>query len=203
VEVGASKGAFYHYFDSKQALLQAVVDRLVQSAAVVMGRVLDEDKPAIDKLRAYFQSIASYKSEQMDFLLALMRVWYSDDNAIVRQKIRRQSWTLVAPQIATIIRQGIAEGAFTLSDPDQMARVVLALILDAGDEAGEMWLARQAGQMEYSEIRDRFTAWPLALERVLGIAPGRLELVDESILRLWFEDVFTTHPDVTNPRREN
>ena len=203
MEVGASKGAFYHYFDSKQALLQAVVDRLVQSAAVVMGCVLDEDKPAIDKLRAYFQSIASYKSEQMDFLLALMRVWYSDDNAIVRQKIRRQSWTLVAPQIATIIRQGIAEGAFTLSDPDQMARVVLALILDAGDEAGEMWLARQAGQMEYSEIRDRFTAWPLALERVLGIAPGRLELVDESILRLWFEDVFTTHPDVTNPRREN
>ena len=197
MEVGASKGAFYHYFDSKQALLQAVVDRLVESAVLAVGSVLEEDKPAIEKLRAYFRSIANYKTEQMDFLLELMKVWYSDDNAIVRQKVRRQSWALVAPQIATIIRQGIAEGVFTLSDPDQMARVVLALILDAGDEAGEMWLARQAGEIEYSEIRQRFSAWPIAMERILGVPPGQLQLVDERILQIWFDEVFT------NPRRQN
>ena len=33
-EVGASKGAFYHYFGSKQALLEAIVDRLVTNALV-------------------------------------------------------------------------------------------------------------------------------------------------------------------------
>jgi len=31
-EVGASKGAFFHYFDSKSALLAAIVDRMVEVA---------------------------------------------------------------------------------------------------------------------------------------------------------------------------
>ena len=31
-DVGASKGAFYHYFDSKAALLEAVVERMVDDA---------------------------------------------------------------------------------------------------------------------------------------------------------------------------
>ena len=29
---GASKGAFYHYFDSKDALLDAIVDRMADQA---------------------------------------------------------------------------------------------------------------------------------------------------------------------------
>ena len=41
-ELGASRGAFYHYFDSKQALLEAVVDRITDAAlanaAPVIGR---------------------------------------------------------------------------------------------------------------------------------------------------------------------
>ena len=31
-DVGTSKGAFYHYFDSKAALLEGVVDRMVVQA---------------------------------------------------------------------------------------------------------------------------------------------------------------------------
>ena len=32
-EVGASRGAFYHYFDSKTALLEAVLERIVVQAS--------------------------------------------------------------------------------------------------------------------------------------------------------------------------
>ena len=36
-ELGASRGAFYHYFDSKTALLEAAVTRVVD-AALALGR---------------------------------------------------------------------------------------------------------------------------------------------------------------------
>jgi len=195
-EVGASKGAFYHYFDSKQALLEAIVDRIAETAVATVAVVVEDDRlSAIDKFRGYFRIIASIKAEQMEFLLALMRVWYSDDNAIVREKVRRETVRLVAPHLAAIIRQGVAEGTFTLSDPDQMARVVLALILDTGDEAGQLWLARQAGEIEYEQTRRRFDTYQTALERVLGVAAGELQLIDEPTLRLWFQDVFRRVPD--------
>jgi AcrR family transcriptional regulator len=185
-EVGASKGAFYHYFDSKQALLEAIIDRLVDTALGRVTTVIDDDRlDAVGKFRGFFQMIAALKAEQRDFVVQLIKVWYSDDNAIVREKLRHQQIHRVTPYIATIIRQGVSEGTFALADPDQMARVVLALILDTGDEAGELYVARQAGTVDFETVTRRFTTYQLALERLLGVTPGTLELVDEPTLRLW------------------
>ena len=196
--VGASKGAFYHYFGSKQALLEAVIDRIVETAAGVVGQVVsDPGLTAVEKLHTYFSTIARYKQERMEFLVALMRVWFSDDNAIVREKLRRRQVLLITPHIAAIVRQGIAEGSFSLADPDQRARVVLSLILDTGDEAGQLYLARLAGEIEFDVVRQRFAAYETALERLLGVAPGELALIDEQMLRTWFDQ------PVTSPRKEN
>jgi hypothetical protein len=171
-------------------LLAAIVDRLVDTAMSVVGKVVDDDRlSATQKFRAYFRTIASIKAEQVDFLVELMKVWYSDDNAIVREKLRREQIRRVTPHIAAIIRQGVAEGSFALSDPEQMARVVLALILDTGDEAGEMFALRRAGDMDFATVLRRMETYQQALERLLGVKPGELNLVDEPTLRLWFEDI--------------
>lgn len=187
-EVAASKGAFYHYFGSKQALLEAIVERMVVSAMAVVGQVVEDERlTGPDKLRAYFRKIASIKAGQREFLLQLMKVWYSDDNAIVRQKLRRGQIERVTPHLAKIVRQGIAEGAFALADPEQMARVVLALILDTGDEAGELFMKRQAGEIDFATVWRLFETYELALERLLGVPAGTLNLMDEVTLRTWFE----------------
>lgn len=186
-EVGASKGAFYHYFASKPALLEAIVERFTSGVvAVVAGIAADPDLPAPAKLQRYFGTVARLKTDQKDFLDALLRVWYSDDNAIVREKMRRLTIRLVAPHVASIIRQGVAEGAFTLSDPDHMARVVLALILDAGEEAGELYLTRASDAIALDLVRARLATYTTAIERVLGIEAGSLHLVDDQVLRTWF-----------------
>jgi hypothetical protein len=159
----------------------------------VVGRVVsDPSLSAVEKLHTYFSTIARYKEERMEFLVALMRVWFSDDNAIVREKLRREQVKLITPHIAAIIRQGIAEGTFSLTDPEQMARVVLSLILDTGDEAGQLYLARLRGEIEFEVVRQRFAAYETALERLLGVSPGALALIDEHILRTWFDQPAST-----------
>jgi len=141
--------------------------------------------------------IAALKAERRDFVVALMKVWFSDDNAIVREKLRHEQIHRVTPHIAAIIRQGVSEGSFALADPDQMARVVLALILDTGDEAGELFVARQAGEVDFETVRRRFDTYQIALERLLGVAPGTLHLLDEQTLHMWFDEGI-----VTNSRKE-
>jgi hypothetical protein len=159
----------------------------VETALVRVASVVDDDGlNAIQKFRGYFAMIASLKAERREFLLQLMKTWYSDDNALVRERLRHEQIGRVAPHIASIIRQGVAEGTFALADPDQMARVVLALILDTGDEAGELFMARQAGEIDYETVRRRFETYQIALERLLGVAPGELQLLDENMLQLWF-----------------
>jgi AcrR family transcriptional regulator len=200
-EVGASKGAFYHYFDSKQALLTAVIDRMADTGLAVVQEVVEDPRlSAVEKFRRYFSGIGSFKTERAAFVLQLMKVWYSDDNAIARERFRQLLIKRVAPQIARIIRQGVAEGTFALAEPDQMARVVLSLILDASDEAGELWFAAVEGKIDYPAVRRRFDTYTIALQRLLGVPPGAFELIDEETLRFWFEEVI---PTADNPRREN
>jgi hypothetical protein len=46
-------------------------------------------------------------------------------------------------------------------------------------------------------VRQRFAAYEIALERLLGVTPGALALVDEQMLRTWFDQ------PLTNSRKEN
>jgi hypothetical protein len=131
--------------------------------------------------------LASFKGERHEFLVRVIETWYSDDNAIVREHFRRKVVRVIGPQFAAIIRQGVAEGSFVLTQPDLTARVVLSLMLDTGDQAGALYLARHAGTVSLDEVRAQLGAYVAALERVLGVAPGTLTLIDEPTLHLWFD----------------
>src|SRR5229473_7814904 len=85
-ELNASRGAFYHYFDSKQELLEAVIERMVDAGLASITPVLDNPRlSATDKLLGVFNGIGRWKTERKALVLALLKVWISDDNAIVRE----------------------------------------------------------------------------------------------------------------------
>src|SRR3979490_670226 len=106
-ELEASKGAFYHYFDSKQALLEAVVDRFADGAMAGLAAMLaGPSLPALRKLEKVFAGIARWKADQKELVLAIMEVWNSDGNAIVREKLRRMTASRLRPLLSTLIRQG-------------------------------------------------------------------------------------------------
>jgi AcrR family transcriptional regulator len=72
-ELEASKGAFYHYFDSKQALLEAVVERFADGAIASVAPILnDPDLPALRKLERVLAGIANLKAEQKELMLAII-----------------------------------------------------------------------------------------------------------------------------------
>ena len=122
---GASKGAFYHYFDSKAALLDAVVERMVEQASVVVAPILEDPAlPALDKLRTLFSSMARWKWERSDLVLQLLKVWTADENAIVREKFRRRAGAWMTPIFGAIVAQGVEEGIFqAAASPEHTARI--------------------------------------------------------------------------------
>jgi AcrR family transcriptional regulator len=184
---GASKGAFYHYFDSKAALLDAVVDRMADQAMVQVQPFLDDPNlSAPRKLEVVFGGIARYKAERKDLVLAVMRVWLSDDNAIVREKLKRLASRRQRELLEVIVRQGIAEGSFAAGKPDQVARVLVTLMQGVGEVAMELWIGRQDGSVTFKEVTETFDGYLEAFERIVGVRPGSLQFLDEQALEFWF-----------------
>jgi AcrR family transcriptional regulator len=187
-EASTSKGAFYHYFDSKAALLDGVVARMVDAALLSVEPVVENpDLPATDKLRALFAGIAAWKTARKELLIALMEVWLSDHNAIVREKFRRVVVDRLTPVMASIIRQGQAERVFTVTSPEEAARVFVSFLLSLNQSTTELYMDRQAGRISLEDVRRALDAQVEAMERVLGAPPGSLTLVDETVLHAWFD----------------
>jgi AcrR family transcriptional regulator len=183
----ASKGAFYHYFDSKDALVDAVVDRMAEQAATRVEPILADPRlTATQKLEAMVGGIAEFKAERKDLAIGVMRVWLSDDNVVVREKLRRLASSRQLPWFELIVRQGIAEGSFTSRFPDHLARVLVALIQGMGDLAIELWVGRQDGSVTLEEVKRTFDAYLEAFERIIGVPPGTLQFLDEPTIELWF-----------------
>lgn len=184
-----SKGAFYHYFDSKQAVLEALVERMGEEVVqLLLPIVHDPALSALDKLRRFFPTLARWKTARKDFILALMRVLYADDNAIFRQKTRALAVKRVTPQLASIIHQGVREGVLTTAYPDQMGEVVLSLVLDFGDAVADLLLSREPGRDEYPRAKRTVAAYTETLERAVGAPAGSLPLADDQTLREWFAE---------------
>jgi AcrR family transcriptional regulator len=197
--VGASKGAFFHYFPSKGALLGAVVDRMVENAAAAVTLIAgDPGLTALEKLRGVFDGIARWKTEQPEFqpavVVELMRVWYSDENILVIERLRSAVSTRLTPLLVDILRQGATDGSMAVGSPEGTATVLTALIVGANETATRLFLGRRDGTVSYATVTGTLTAFAEAMERILGIPPASWPALDEHAMQFWFG------PDERNER---
>ena len=186
-DVGASKGAFYHYFGSKADLLEAVIDRITTVATdSIRPMVHDPSLTSLEKLDGLFSGIARWKGERTDLMLAVIEAWEADDNAIVREKFRRGAVALMAPLLADILRQGRTEGRFDGLDPDDAGHVLVSFMLGANEAAVQLYAARRADTITFEAVERRFAAYDQGLERYLGLQAGSFSIVDREVLLQWF-----------------
>jgi AcrR family transcriptional regulator len=186
-EMGISKGAFYHYFDSKAFLLEALIERMRGEAEAILLPVFhDPGLTALEKIQRWFEMTARWKTDRKEYLLSLLRIWYHDDNAVVVQKLRSDTARWIVPHLTDVVRQGIQERTFRTAYPEQVGRVVTSLLYDLGDVLADMILATGPKSAELRDAEAIAAAYTDALERTLGTAPGSLSLVDAGMLKEWF-----------------
>jgi AcrR family transcriptional regulator len=187
-ELGTSKGAFYHYFGSKESLLEAVIERMTDAALLVINPIADDPElPALDKLQLVFSTAAAWKGERREFFVELLNVWMSPSNSVVREHFRREAAARITPLLTTIIHQGMLEGAFTPTSSDGAAAVLISMLLGANEVATQLFLARRAGTVTFDEVVVRLAAFTEAYERVLGLPAGSWVMLDDATLHLWFD----------------
>jgi AcrR family transcriptional regulator len=187
-QVGIAKGTFYHYFGSKVDLLDELIVRMVDQSMVFISAVACDDQlDARQKLIHMFARVGSWKAQSKSFLLDILRPYYSDDNAVLRQKMLAMGVSRMAPIFTLIIRQGIAEGQFETDHPDDLAEVILAILTAWSDNLAVMILQKPENSDLWPIARQKSLVSQYAIERVLGAAPGTLPLIDLNSLQLWFE----------------
>jgi AcrR family transcriptional regulator len=186
-ELQMSKGALYHYFGSKSAVLEALVERIVDEIEPsLIAIVQDESISGLDKLQRFFDTAVRWKTARKALMLSLIQVWYADENAIVRQKVFATMVRRVTPWFTKIIDQGIREASFTTHHPEHACQVSIYLLQGMGDEFARLLFADHADPTLLTRAEQVTAAYTEALERVLGAATGSISLMDDEALLEWF-----------------
>jgi TetR/AcrR family transcriptional repressor of nem operon len=181
-----SKGAFYHYFRSKPALLEAMVERTVDQIEQVLSPIVtDPDLPALEKLRRFFARGSSWKAERKTLMFALMRVWYNDENAVVRQKVVTTALVRLGPLLSAIFHQGLREGVMNTGYPDEVGGLFYSVFQNIGEPFMELVLSPNPAPDRLLRLQRIFGLYSDVLERMLGAPPGSLPIVDEDALKEW------------------
>ncbi|MGD8463380.1 MAG: TetR/AcrR family transcriptional regulator [Anaerolineae bacterium] len=187
--LGVAKGTFYYYFDSKQQILEAMVDELIgQSMALLHEIVVDETLPALVKWARAFRELGAWKSERKAELLAMLHVMQMDENLLLRYKVQTTAVQLLSPELAKIIAQGVEEDVLETEYVRESAGITLSIMQGLTDPIYDILLNPRDYEDPLAQAQQEFAAAEAAIERVLGAPPGSLALVDSEALAAWFGD---------------
>jgi AcrR family transcriptional regulator len=188
-----SSGAFYHYFDSKPAVLEGLIERIKEEVDIPLLPILhDPHLSAIEKLQGLFNTLDHLRIAHKTDVIEAGRVWYADSNAIVRQKVEEAVLKQRVPLLNVIIHQGIQEGIFTPAHPDQIGEMILILLQGMGTAHAKLLLSLDQEQDEQRCIERIIlihAAYMDAIERVLGAPFNSLYRVNEDMVGVWVKAV--------------
>jgi AcrR family transcriptional regulator len=204
-DVQISKGAFYHYFDSKPAVIEALTERLVgDSERALVPIVADRQGGALDKLQRLFAEIVRWRSARKNLFVAMLPLWYAPGNIAFRVQVDRAVAKRLAPPLTAIVRQGVDEHQFVTAYPEQAGTVIVALIQSLQDTlAGQLLAAAHGlpGAPTSKEIVATYGAHIEAIERYLGIPAGALHRTESRTVNSWITALRRADTAVTEGTR--
>lgn len=188
-EMGISSGAFHHYFGSRADLLDGLTDRIQTEVERQLRPILDSpDLTAIEKFQGFFDTLDRLRTERKSFVLRLLHVWYTDDNAVMRQKVDEAVVRQRADLLNEIIQQGLREGVFTTDYPEQAGSIILALLQGMGNTHAQLILSFDHApdqEQVVAQIIETHAAYMDAVERVLGAPTHTLYRAKTEEVRAW------------------
>ncbi len=124
-EAGVSKGAFYHHFESKQALFLALLDNWLKTIDNAIDASRDESAPETfrhltEAFPYIFQSAGNHLPMFMEFWLQASRdekIWQA---SIAPYRRYHRYFT-------SLIKKGVAEGSFAQVDPQLVSRMIVSM----------------------------------------------------------------------------
>lgn len=164
---GLSKGIFYYYFESKEEVMDAIIQRMVDEMVEHAKKIVENlDMTPPQKILAILMG-QGQTEEMAKAKEGMVRQFHEVQNAEMHQKSLVQGIKYLAPVMAEILRQDSATQVFSAAYPEE----TVSLLLAAGQVIFDEGLFRRS-----AEENARYAAAFLdMMEKTLGVSPGYFE----------------------------
>ncbi|HDR7795859.1 TPA: TetR/AcrR family transcriptional regulator [Bacillus luti] len=172
-EIGIAKGTFYHYFKSKEEVMDEIIMRIVkEDVAKAKVIVSNPNIPVLDKL---FRVLMEQSPKSGDIKEKMIEQFHQPNNAEMHQKSLVQSIIHLSPVLTEVLEQGIEEGIFLTSYPQETIELLLSSAQVIFDDGLFQW--------KPEEMMRRAKAYIKMMEVSVGAKEGSFDYMMEVLMK--------------------
>ncbi len=163
-----AKGTIYHYFPSKEKLLEAVVEHLAEGYVELRkSNIKSTPGSALVKIQTLFSNDHQSETEQ-----EAIEHLHKQGNVKLHTRLLAVLVGKLAPVFGGLIEQGCEEGLFETEHPQEVAELLIAGIQFLTDDGVFPW--------KEDVIHRRMKAFPPIIEVLLKAEAGSFSFLFES-----------------------
>lgn len=160
-----AKGTIYHYFKSKEALFEAVIEDIVEKNVEQMAALIkNSSKNALEKFELLVN--AGNISQENEKIVEQL---HKPANDALHSRLLAAALMKQAALYAEVIQQGCAEGVFKTNAPLECAEFILSAVQFLTDRGIYPWAAE--------DLQRRIEAFPTLIEQLLQARPGSFQFL--------------------------
>ena len=156
---GMSKGSFFHYYSSKNELIDGIMDEILNPMLEVGRNILNEDISAKDKILKIQKETSGIRNSDTKIKQQLIMYMQKPENELLLQKVMNRSVESFTPIYEQIIIEGNKSGEFNIEFPHGSAFSFLSYLLSINKEMGKVMYQSEMNPLKYQEIVSKINAF--------------------------------------------
>lgn len=156
-EAGIAKGTYYYYFESKEQMLEEVIEMMIGQEAEVARQVLNSGMDMVQKILGI---MAAFRPTQEE--TTIENALHQQENALMHNKVKKRLMAAAIPLLAEAAEEGNRQGIFCCDHVPERVKLLLIVGNELFDEESftesdvavfidmaEKLLGAKAGSMDY------------------------------------------------------
>lgn len=190
-ELKTSKGSFYHHFESKEALLEALCFRRAEKSLEITRAGARGDTGAAEKLNHMLAGMIPLHDEKLSFILMLLPTFALPEGRSVKAAYCRALETAFHAPVREILEEGAGDGSFLCHDTDLCTEIVILIVNQLWVKICDTIIRNEAGgkETDVAELLHMIEEYRTAAERILSVSYGSLALIEIPFLKGLVEQI--------------
>lgn len=185
-DLNSSKGSFYHHFESKASVLDAICLQRAEKAASLAREKIDPTKPGIRQMATVLYYALPIRSGEEDFLSLLLPIAAKEEGKTLAVQYGDALTRAFSPLLDAALDTARKDGSLFIYYPDAMPSILLRMLNDCWQQAVQLEMGNRGGSrsLDADGLIQLLDAYRFSLERLTDAPFGSLEILS---LQEWLQ----------------
>lgn len=181
---GMTKGAFFHYFESKNELIEAIVHLILDPMFEALEQIAWDIKVTPkQKILDMAIAVGKIKDEHRQTTQQLVRLLQKEENKQIAEIVAEKSMDLFLPLYEHVLVEGNETGDFDIPYPHGSAFMYFSILASLNKEMGKFITSPMSDELCIMKLKDKIKAFETYARNLFDL-DDQFKVIDDAIWNL-------------------